>query len=65
MPLLHLIFILAAVGVVLYLIKVYVPMDEKIKKIINVVVVIAVIVWLLYQFGVLPASETITVPKVK
>jgi len=65
MPLLHLIFILAAVGVVLWLFNTYVPMDAKIKKIINVVAVIVVIVWLLYQFGVLPASETITVPKVK
>jgi len=65
MSILHLIVILAAMGVILYLINAYVPMDAKIKKITNVVVVIAVIVWLLYQFGVLPMSSSITVPQVK
>jgi len=65
MSLLNLIIILAAVGVGLYLINAYIPMDAKIKKILNVVVVIVVVIWLLYQFGVMPAGDSITVPKVK
>ena len=65
MSLLNLIIILAAVGVGLYLINAYIPMDAKIKKILNVVVVIVVVIWLLYQFGVMPAGNSITVPKVK
>jgi len=65
MSLISLVITLIVVGVLLYLIKVYVPMDDKIKKIINVVVLIAVVIWLLYQFGVLPMSNDITVPKVK
>jgi len=65
MSLLNLVLILAAVGVGLYLINAYIPMDAKIKKILNVVVVIVVVIWLLYQFGVMPAGDSITVPKVK
>jgi hypothetical protein len=53
MPLLHLILILVAVGVILWLINNYVPMDYKIKRILNIVVVICVIVWLLSVFGVI------------
>ena len=53
MPLINLVIILVVVGVVLYLINNYIPMDGKIKSILNVVVVIAVIVWLLSVFGVI------------
>jgi hypothetical protein len=52
MSLISLLIILIAVGVVLWLINTYIPMDGKIKKILNVVVVIFVIVWLLGSFGV-------------
>lgn len=53
MPLIHLIFILVAIGVILWLVNNYIPMDYKIKKIVNVVVVICVILWLLNVFGVI------------
>jgi len=43
---------LIIVGVVLWLINSYIPMDAKIKTIINVVAIIAVIVWLLKGAGV-------------
>ena len=48
-----LILFLVLVGVGLFVINRYVPMDAKIKTIINVVVVIVVIVWLLQAFGLL------------
>jgi hypothetical protein len=53
MPLINLIVVLVVVGVILYLINNYLPMDGKIKTILNVVVVIAVILWLLQAFGIL------------
>lgn len=53
MPLMNLIIVLVVVGVILFLINNYVPMDGKIKSILNVVVVIGVILWLLQTFGVL------------
>jgi hypothetical protein len=53
MPLINLIIVLVVVGVLLWLINNYIPMDRKIKRILNVVVVICVIVWLLSVFGVI------------
>ena len=52
-PLISLIITLVVVGVILYLINNYLPMDGKIKSILNIVVVIAVILWLLQSFGML------------
>jgi hypothetical protein len=36
----------------LWLANTYIPMDPTIKKIINIVVIIAVVLWLLSVFGV-------------
>lgn len=51
--LISLIITLIVVGVLLWLINNYIPMDSKIKSILNVVVVILVILWLLQSFGLL------------
>jgi hypothetical protein len=61
MPLINLIIVLVVVGVVLWLINNYIPMDGKIKSIMNVVVVIGVIVWLLGAFGVIGSLSTIRI----
>ena len=53
MPLINLIIVLVVVGVILWLINTYIPMDRKIKSILNIVVVIFVIIWLLSVFGVI------------
>jgi hypothetical protein len=44
---------LVVLGVGLWLINNYIPMDSTIKKILNVVVVIVVVLWLLSAFGLL------------
>lgn len=51
--LINLIVTLIVVGLLLWLVNNYIPMDSKIKSILNVVVVIAVILYLLRLFGVL------------
>ena len=51
MPLLTVIIILVVVGVLLWLVNTYIPMQSTIKVILNVVIVIVVIVWLLKEFG--------------
>jgi len=51
--LIHIIIVLVVVGILLWLINNYVPMDGKIKSILNAVVVIVVILWLLQAFGLL------------
>jgi hypothetical protein len=61
MPLLHVLLILIVVGVVLWLINNYIPMDGKIKNILNGVVVIVVILWLLQVFGLIGSLDAITV----
>ena len=65
MPLISLVITLIVVGVLLWLVNTYIPMDGKIKKILNIVVVICVVVWLLYVFGILKHSGEIQVPQVR
>jgi hypothetical protein len=65
MTLISLVLTLIVVGVLLWLVNTYLPMDAKIKKILNVVVVICVVVWLLYAFGVLDRAGDIRVPQLR
>ena len=51
MPLINLVIALIVVGVALWLINNYIPMDRKIKTILNVVVVVAVAIWVLQAVG--------------
>lgn len=53
MSLISLVGILIVIGVLLWLINTYIPMDSKIKSILNAVIVIAVIIWLLQVFGII------------
>lgn len=65
MSLVSLVVTLIVVGVLLWLINNYIPMDGKIKRILNVVVVICVILWLLSAFGILGHSGDIRVPQIR
>jgi len=62
---LNLILILIAVGVLLWLVNAYIPMDAKIKNILNIVVVICVVLWLLTVFGVLGGLHDVPVPRLR
>jgi hypothetical protein len=53
MSLIGLIVTLVIIGLILWLINSYIPMDQKIKTILNVAVVIVVILWLIQAFGLL------------
>lgn len=53
MPLINIVIVLIVVGVLLWLVNTYIPMDLKIKKILNIVVIICVIIWLLKAFGLM------------
>ena len=52
MPLLTVLLVLVAVGVILWLVNNYIPMDAKIKTLLNVVIIGITIYWLLKSFGV-------------
>ena len=63
MPLVTLVIVLIVVGVLLWLVNNYIPMDGKIKSILNAVVVIGVVLWLLSVFGVIDNFSNIRVGK--
>jgi hypothetical protein len=52
MSLITMVVTLVVVGVLLWLVNTYIPMDGKIKKILNIAVVVLVVLWLLNVFGV-------------
>jgi uncharacterized membrane-anchored protein len=53
MSLLTLIVVLVVVGVVMWAINTYIPMEAGIKKLLNVAVIVALVLWLLFSvFGV-------------
>lgn len=61
MSLINLVVTLIVVGVLLWLVNTYLPMDRKIKSILNIVVVIAVILWILSGTGLLAGLDTIRI----
>ena len=61
MPFTSVVIVLIGVGLLLWLVNNYIPMDAKIKNILNVVVVIAVVLWMLDVFGIWSHMTTIHV----
>ena len=61
MPLINLVVVLIVVGVLLWLVNSFIPMDRKIKQILNIVVVIVVVIWLLQVFGVIGSLSNIRI----
>jgi hypothetical protein len=57
LPLTDLVITLIVIGFVLWLVNTYIPMDSSIKKILNVVVVVAVGIWLLQATGLWPSNR--------
>ena len=63
MSLLHLAVVLIVIGVLLWAVNRFIPMEPRIKSILNVVVIIAVILWLLSAFGVFGSLTSIRIGK--
>jgi hypothetical protein len=61
MPLMQLVITLIVVGVLLWLVNRYIPMQATIKSILNGVVVIAVVLWLLNVFGLFHSLSSIRI----
>ena len=53
MPLVNIVVVIAIVGLLLWLVNRYIPMQGQIKGILNGVVVIVLVIWLLNAFGFL------------
>ena len=61
MPLLQVVTVLVVVGVLLWLVNRFIPMQGTIKSILNAVVVIVVVLWLLNAFGLLHGLSNIRI----
>lgn len=53
MPLVQLIVALVIVGVILWVVETLIPIDQTIRRLIQVVVIIAVLIWLLRAFALI------------
>lgn len=51
MDILTFVLVLIVVGVLLWAVNTYIPMDARIKQILNIAVVVAVVIWVLNVFG--------------
>jgi hypothetical protein len=61
MPLINILIVLVIVGFLLWLVNNYIPMDGKIKKIVNIIVLIVVVIWVLKAIGLLSKLTSIQV----
>ena len=61
MPLIQLLEVLIVVGVLLWLVNRFIPMQGTIKSILNAVVVVAVVIWVLNVFGLFHSISRIRV----
>lgn len=61
MSLVSLIIVLVLIGFAMWAINTYVPMSAGMKNLLNIVVVIAVVLWLLKVFGVLAGLGAVRV----
>ena len=53
MPLINVIIVLVIVGVLLYIVEALLPIDVTIKRIIHIIVILAVCIWLLQAFRII------------
>lgn len=61
MPLMQILLALIVVGILLWLVNRFIPMQGTIKSILNAVVVIGVVLWLLNAFGLFHTLSRIRV----
>ncbi|MDR3492407.1 MAG: hypothetical protein P4M12_10275 [Gammaproteobacteria bacterium] len=53
MPLITIVVVLVVSGFLLWLINTYIPMAAPIKTILNIVVIVAIVIWLLSALGII------------
>jgi len=65
MSLLSLLLTLIVIGVLLWAITTYIPMDPGIKRLIQIVGIICAVVYILVAFGVMGHIGDVRVPQVR
>jgi hypothetical protein len=61
MDILLILMVLIITGVCLWIINNYIPLQPVVKKILNIVVVVILIIWLLKEIGVLNYFENLKI----
>jgi hypothetical protein len=61
MSLISLIVIIVAIGVILWAVNKYIPMEPNIRNLLTIVVIVILVLWLLSLFGILPDLNAIRV----
>ena len=61
MSLLTIVFVIVVAGVLLWAVNRFIPMDSKIRSILNAVVVILLVLWLLDIFGILASLSRVRI----
>jgi hypothetical protein len=51
--LIHVVLVLIVAGIALWLIESFIPMDAKVLRLLQAVVIIVLVVWLLRVFGII------------
>ncbi len=62
---LALILTLIVIGVLMWAVNTYIPMEAGIKRILNIVVVVCVVFYVLSAFGVFHHLHDVSVPQVR
>jgi len=61
MSILTILVVIVVVGILLWAVNSFLPMDGKVKSILNAVVVILLVLWLLQAFGLIDALRGVRV----
>jgi hypothetical protein len=61
MPLINVVIVLIVAGVLLWLVRTYIPMAPPFPQIITAVVIIFIVLWLLSVFGVLSSVQSVRI----
>ena len=61
MTLINLIITIVVVGVALWAINSFIPMESRVKSILNGVVIVCLILWLLQAFGVIGSLRNVRI----
>jgi len=59
---LGLIFLIIVVGVLLYFVNLYVPMEPRIKSLLNIVVILLLVLYVLDAIGAFDSLRSLPVP---
>lgn len=65
MSIIAFIIALVLIGLVLWLVTTYLPLNPQYKNLIVILVIIVVIIWFLYLIGLLPAAGGPSIPRVR